>query len=65
MGMTTRQEKALELRDLVTKINAIVAELQEDDCTIVFSGTTKGRYSSYSYIKGMIGEVVVERKYNL
>lgn len=62
--MKTRQEKALELRDLVTKINAIVAELEEDDCTVAFNG--KMVYARRKQvIHGLIDKVEVERKYNL
>jgi len=35
--MKSRQEKANEIRDLITQINARVAELQEDGYSVVFS----------------------------
>ena len=53
--MKTRQEKALELRDLVTKVNAISAELKEDGCFISFKGG----------IKGHINDVIIEKKIKL
>jgi len=54
LGMRSRQEKALEIRDLITKINAISAELQEDGFTVEFHGVRT--------IRNRITEVSVERK---
>jgi len=34
--MKSRQKKALEIRDLITQVNARVAELEEDGYTISF-----------------------------
>jgi len=57
--MKSRQEKALEIRDLVKQINARVAELKEDGCTIEFVGS--GMYSHRKYINGLIKDVLIER----
>ena len=62
MGIKTRQEKANEIRDLITQINARVAELEEDDCLTIFTGKGKRCRSN---INGMIQNVYIERKYTL
>ena len=41
MDMKTRQDKANEIRDLVTQINARVSELDEDGYEITFRGYNK------------------------
>jgi len=56
--MKTRQDKANEIRDLITQINARVAELGEDGFTVAFLGGTRR-------IKGMLKEVVVSRMTHL
>jgi len=58
--MKTRQEKALEIRDLVKQVNARVAELQEDGCTIRFKGVGM-MYEPIQYINGIIDDVKIER----
>jgi len=55
--MKSRQKKAEEIRDLITKVNAISAELQEDGFTVEFHGVRT--------IRNRITEVSVERKQSL
>lgn len=54
MGMKSRQGKALELRDLITKVNAISAELREDGCSVSFKCTLGGR------IKDLLIEKIIK-----
>jgi len=54
LDMKSRQEKALEIRDLITQINARVSELEEDGFAVQFLGGTRR-------IKGLIKEVVVSK----
>jgi len=57
--MNTRQEKALEIRDLIKQVNARVAELKEDGCTIEFVGA--GMHTHRRHIQGRITDVIIER----
>jgi len=58
--MKTRQEKALEIRDLITQVNARVAELEEEGCIVEFVGESIPYCISKS-LKGMIKDVLIER----
>ena len=42
MGIKTKQEKALELRDLIDKVNILSSELKEEGYTVVFKGGVRG-----------------------
>jgi len=50
--MKKRQDKANEIRDLVKRINARIAELEEDGYTVQFSGQNW---------RGKINNVTIER----
>ena len=54
MGLKTRQEKALEIRDLLKQVNARVAELEEDGYAVEF----KGRMRKF---KGFITDVIITK----
>lgn len=57
--MKTRQEKANEIRDLITQINARVAELEEDG----YSVELVGRFyrAAIPVIHGLINDIRITR----
>lgn len=60
MGMKTRQEKALDIKDYITKVNALVAELEEEGWEVMFHG--KYIYAgSRRSIDGLISDVSIKR----
>jgi len=61
LGMKTRQEIALEIRDLITQVNARVAELEEEGYSVSFLNGSQ-RYSKRT---GKITEVVIEKTVKL
>jgi len=54
MGLRTRQQKALEIRDLLRQVNARVAELEEDGYEVSF----KGKLRTF---KGFIKDVIITK----
>ncbi len=46
-----RQEKALEMRDLITKYNARCAELLEDGCEVFIKTNKKGMVIDFNVSK--------------
>ena len=62
--MKTRQEKALEIRDLITKINERVADLEEDGYIIYFSSKHVAGLGIKS-ISGKIDKVKINKSTNL
>lgn len=58
MGIVSRQEKAMIIRDLIAKVNALVLDLEGDGCVIKFSQNPHGRHHT---ITGIIKDVEVQR----
>lgn len=56
--MLTRQQKADEIRELITQVNARVAELEADGIEVVFN-------SHRVHITGQIKEIIIERTVQL
>jgi len=54
MGMKSKQEKALELRDLVTKYNEIRDELEEDGCKVTIKSGNSGKLFNLKVSKTVI-----------
>jgi len=51
MGMKTRQSKSLEMRDLITRYNALCAELLEDGCQVFLKSNKKGMVIDFNVSK--------------
>jgi len=58
MGIKTRQEKANEIRDLITQINGRISELREDGYRTTFTLGDVGGYVFGKFTKVNIEKIV-------